>query len=120
MPFARARLLRAAIADGFCLAGALSFPAIIRPCDHAGGRLRQHGRDVARYFAQLSPMRKQRALRREPARDDAPAMAQSAFQPRESLRPRSPSGTVDGWDWFGHSGGLQGYISSTCVYPTRN
>ena len=26
-------------------------------------------------------------------------------------------GSLDGWDWFGHSGGLQGYISRTCVYP---
>jgi len=27
------------------------------------------------------------------------------------------SGTVGRWDWFGHSGGLQGYISRTCVIP---
>jgi hypothetical protein len=27
------------------------------------------------------------------------------------------SGTTAGWDWFGHSGGLQGYISRTCVIP---
>jgi D-alanyl-D-alanine carboxypeptidase len=27
------------------------------------------------------------------------------------------SGSFDGWDWFGHSGGLQGYISRTCVFP---
>ena len=29
------------------------------------------------------------------------------------------SGTFFGWDWFGHSGGLQGYISRTCVYPQQ-
>ena len=29
------------------------------------------------------------------------------------------SGTFLGWDWFGHSGGLQGYISRTCVYPSQ-
>ena len=27
------------------------------------------------------------------------------------------SGKTDGWDWFGHSGGFQGYISRTCVIP---
>ena len=30
------------------------------------------------------------------------------------------SGTSDGWDWFGHSGGLQGYISRTCVLPAQD
>jgi hypothetical protein len=30
------------------------------------------------------------------------------------------SGSLDGWDWFGHSGGLQGYISRTCVYPAQD
>ena len=28
--------------------------------------------------------------------------------------------TLQGWDWFGHSGGLQGYISRTCVYPAQD
>jgi D-alanyl-D-alanine carboxypeptidase len=27
------------------------------------------------------------------------------------------SGSLDGWDWFGHSGGLQGYVSRTSVLP---
>ena len=27
------------------------------------------------------------------------------------------SGVLAGWDWFGHSGGLQGYISRTAVIP---
>ena len=30
------------------------------------------------------------------------------------------SGTTDGWDWFGHSGGLQGYISQTRVFPAQD
>jgi hypothetical protein len=29
------------------------------------------------------------------------------------------SGTLGGWDWFGHGGGLHGYVSSTCVLPAR-
>jgi len=27
------------------------------------------------------------------------------------------SGQTAGWDWFGHGGGFQGYISRTCVIP---
>jgi CubicO group peptidase (beta-lactamase class C family) len=74
--------------------------------------------DVARFFAQLSP--------------DAKRSVLSAGSRREMTRRhwRNPhaslegyyglgimSGTTGGWDWFGHSGGLQGYISRTCVIP---
>jgi D-alanyl-D-alanine carboxypeptidase len=30
------------------------------------------------------------------------------------------SGTTNGWDWFGHGGGLQGYISLTRTYPNQD
>jgi hypothetical protein len=30
------------------------------------------------------------------------------------------SGTLGDWNWFGHSGGLLGYISRTAVVPDRN
>jgi CubicO group peptidase (beta-lactamase class C family) len=86
----------------------------IRP---AGGFV-STGADVARFFAQLSP--------------DAKRSVLSAGSRREMTRRhwRNPhaslegyyglgimSGTTGGWDWFGHSGGLQGYISRTCVIP---
>ena len=29
------------------------------------------------------------------------------------------SGNFGGWPWFGHSGGLQGYITRTCVLPRQ-
>jgi hypothetical protein len=29
------------------------------------------------------------------------------------------SGSTGGWDWFGHTGGFQGYISRTSVIPAR-
>lgn len=29
------------------------------------------------------------------------------------------SGSLGGWDWFGHTGGFQGYVSRTCVIPGR-
>lgn len=74
--------------------------------------------DVARYFAQLAPNAKRSVL--------------SAGSRREMTRKhwRNPhsvlegyyglgiiSGNTAGWDWFGHSGGFQGYISRTSVIP---
>ena len=74
--------------------------------------------DVARFFAQLAPDARQSVL--------------SAASRREMIRKqwRNPhaslegyyglgimSGTTSGWDWFGHTGGFQGYVSRTCVIP---
>jgi D-alanyl-D-alanine carboxypeptidase len=30
------------------------------------------------------------------------------------------SGTFDGWDWFGHSGGFQGYVTRSAVVPEHD
>ena len=30
------------------------------------------------------------------------------------------SGTLNGWDWFGHSGGFQGFITRTSVLPDHD
>ncbi len=73
-------------------------------------------RAISRSFAQRAP---EHHLGREPPRDDAPPLAQSAHQPRADYGLGTISGTFFGWDWFGHSGGLQGYISRTCVYPQQ-
>lgn len=76
--------------------------------------------DVARYFAQLSP--------------NAPASILSALSRREMSRRLWPDdeaslgrhyglGTISGgegdWHWFGHSGGFQGFITRTCVFPEQ-
>jgi CubicO group peptidase (beta-lactamase class C family) len=76
--------------------------------------------NVAQYFAQLAP--------------NAPRSVLSAASRREMTRRhwRNPhvsieryyglgimSGNTEGWEWFGHGGGLQGYISFTCVVPER-
>ena len=76
--------------------------------------------DVARFFAQLAPNAKRSLL--------------SAGSRREMTRKhwRNPnttlegyyglgimSGTTGGWDWFGHTGAFQGYISKTSVIPAR-
>jgi CubicO group peptidase (beta-lactamase class C family) len=76
--------------------------------------------DLAKYFAQLAP--------------DAARSLLSANSRREMTRHhrRNPhssieryyglgvtSGNFEDWEWFGHGGGLQGYISFTCVVPER-
>jgi CubicO group peptidase (beta-lactamase class C family) len=77
--------------------------------------------DVARFFSQLAPNAKRSLL--------------SAASRREMTRKlwRNPdaslegyyglgimSGNTGGWDWFGHTGGFQGYISRTSVIPARD
>jgi hypothetical protein len=77
--------------------------------------------DLVRFFSQLDP--------------DAPRSVLSVASRREMIRPqwRNPhasieghyglgimSGRLNGWDWYGHSGGLLGYISRTAALPKRN
>lgn len=75
--------------------------------------------DLARFFGQLSPTASTSVL--------------SAASRREMIRPQwedrwapaapqtyglgTISGAFDGWDWFGHSGGFQGYLTRTAVVP---
>lgn len=74
--------------------------------------------DVARFFAQLAPNAKRSLLsaasRREMTRKQwrNPHAAIEGYYGLGIM-----SGTVAGWDWFGHSGAFQGYISRTCAIP---
>jgi CubicO group peptidase (beta-lactamase class C family) len=77
--------------------------------------------DLARFFAQLSP--------------EAAASPLSVASRREMTRPQwgNPdtaferhyglgiiSGKLGDWEWFGHSGGLLGYVSRSCVVPKQD
>ena len=89
--------------------------------DRPGRRVRQH-------------RRRHRALLRAALAERATSVLSAASRREMSRRHwRNPmtapeqhyglgtiSGSLDGWDWFGHSGGLQGYISRTCVYPAQD
>ena len=74
--------------------------------------------DVARFFAQLAVNARRSLLsigsRREMTR-------RQWRNPHTSLEGYYGlgimSGNTSGWDWFGHSGGFQGYISRTAVIP---
>jgi CubicO group peptidase (beta-lactamase class C family) len=76
--------------------------------------------DIARFFAQLSPAARNSVLspasRREMSRRH---WRNPLTAPEQYYGLGTISGTLDGWDWFGHSGGLQGYISRSCVYPDQ-
>ena len=76
--------------------------------------------DVARFFAQLAPNAKQSILSAASRRE----MTRKHWRnPHASLEGYyglgTMSGSTGGWDWFGHTGGFQGYISRTSVIPAR-
>jgi CubicO group peptidase (beta-lactamase class C family) len=74
--------------------------------------------DVARFFAQLAPNAKRSVLsaasRREMTRRHwrNPHASQEGYYGLGIM-----SGRLAGWDWFGHSGLFQGYVSRTSVIP---
>jgi CubicO group peptidase (beta-lactamase class C family) len=74
--------------------------------------------DTARFFGQLAPNAKRRVISASSRRE----MTRKQWRnPHASLEAYYGlgimSGNTAGWDWFGHSGGFQGYISRTCVIP---
>jgi CubicO group peptidase (beta-lactamase class C family) len=74
--------------------------------------------DTARFFAQLAPLAKPSVLSAESRREMTrkqwriPQVIEEAYYGFGLM-----SGQTAGWDWFGHGGGFQGYISKTCVIP---
>lgn len=77
-------------------------------------------RDLVRYFAQLSPNAKRSVLSVESRRE---MIRRQWRDPHSSVEHHYGlgilSGSLGGWDWFGHVGGLQGYISRTSVLPDQ-
>jgi CubicO group peptidase (beta-lactamase class C family) len=74
--------------------------------------------DVARYFAQLAPNAKRSVLSAGSRREMTRKHWRNPHGPVEGYYGLGIiSGNVAGWDWFGHSGGFQGYISRTAVIP---
>ncbi|SHL71352.1 CubicO group peptidase, beta-lactamase class C family [Bradyrhizobium lablabi] len=75
-------------------------------------------KDVARFFAQLSPAAKRSVLSANSRRE---MIRKQWRNPHASLEGHYGlgimSGKLAGWDWFGHSGLFQGYVSRTSVIP---
>lgn len=113
VPFARGHSGKTLLGRRLVIPGDNSLDAIAS----AGGFV-STASDVARYFAQLAPNAKRSVLSAASRRE----MTRRQWRnPHASLEGYYGlgiiSGTFHGWDWFGHSGGLQGYISHTCVIP---
>jgi CubicO group peptidase (beta-lactamase class C family) len=77
-------------------------------------------RDLTRYFTQLSPNAKRSVLSVESRREMVRRQWRAPHSSIESYYGLGIiSGSLGDWEWFGHSGGLQGYITRTCVLPDQ-
>jgi len=77
--------------------------------------------DLVRYFGQLAPTARTSILSEASRRE---MVRRQWRNPHSSVEQYyglgTISGSLDGWDWFGHSGGFQGYISRTAVLPSQH
>jgi hypothetical protein len=73
--------------------------------------------DTARFFAQLAPNAKRSVLSVESRRELTRKQWRIVQNAEMHYGLGVASGKTDGWDWFGHGGGFQGYISRTAVVP---
>ena len=77
--------------------------------------------DLARFYAQLSPSAERSVLSVASRREMTRRHWRSAHTNVEEYYGLGTiGGTLNGWDWFGHSGGLPGYISRTAVVPSKD
>lgn len=74
--------------------------------------------DLARFFGQLAPGAANSVLSPASRREMSRPQWRAAHFPVEChYGLGTVSATTDGWAWFGHSGGFQGYITQTAVVP---
>ena len=114
-PFARGHTGRILLGRRLVIPGDFTLNAVAP----AGGVV-STAADVARYFAQLSPKARRSVVSAASRRE----MTRRHWRnPNASIESYygfgTMSGTTNGWDWFGHGGGLQGYISLTRMYPAQ-
>jgi hypothetical protein len=77
--------------------------------------------DLARFFGQLSPSAQTSVLSVASRREMSRPQWRDLWGPVPmSYGLGTISGSFDGWDWFGHSGGFQGYITRTVVVPEQD
>jgi CubicO group peptidase (beta-lactamase class C family) len=73
--------------------------------------------DTARFFAQLAPNARRSVLSVASRHELTRKQWRIVQGPEVHYGLGVASGKTDGWDWFGHGGGFQGYISRTAVVP---
>jgi CubicO group peptidase (beta-lactamase class C family) len=105
-PFARGHLRRYPAGQRFVIPGDNPTHAITS----AGGFV-STAADTARFFAQLAPSAKRSVISAASRRE----MTRKHWRIPQSLEAHYglglAIGQTDGWDWFGHGGGFQGYLS---------
>ncbi|HEX4195926.1 MAG TPA: serine hydrolase domain-containing protein [Caulobacteraceae bacterium] len=75
--------------------------------------------DLARFFGQLSPNAERSVLSVASRREMARPQWKDVWSPLpQGYGLGTISGSFEDWDWFGHSGGFQGYITRTLVVPS--
>jgi CubicO group peptidase (beta-lactamase class C family) len=112
-PFARGHTPRLPVGRRLVIPGDNALNAITP----AGGFV-STAADVARFFAQLAPNAKRSVLSAASRREMTRRHWRSPHSSIESYYGLGiASGSVADWDWFGHGGGLHGYISQTWVIP---
>ena len=115
-PFARGHTGKLPLGRRLVIPGDFSTNAV-RP---AGGFV-STAHDLALYFGQLSPSSEKSVLSVDSRREMTRRQWRNPHSSLESYYGFGiTSGSLDGWDWFGHGGGLQGYISRTAVLPERD
>jgi CubicO group peptidase (beta-lactamase class C family) len=115
-PFARGHSAKLLLGERMIFPGDYSENAIAP----AGGFVATAS-DLCRYFAQLSPRAKRSVLSATSRREMTRRHWRNAHASEEVYYGLGIiSGALDSWDWFGHSGGLPGYISRTAVLPEQD
>jgi CubicO group peptidase (beta-lactamase class C family) len=76
--------------------------------------------DLARFFGQLSPGARNSFLSHASRRE----ISRRQWRVPQALERYYGLGTISGtlgdWEWFGHSGGFQGYITRTSTFPAQH
>jgi CubicO group peptidase (beta-lactamase class C family) len=77
--------------------------------------------DLASFFGQLSPNAETSVLSIASRREMSRPQWKDLWAPlAQTYGLGTISGSFDGWDAFGHSGGFQGYVTRTAVIPTHD
>lgn len=77
--------------------------------------------DLARFYGQLSPRAACRILSVESRREMTRPQWKDAYSPDpRSYGLGTISGAMEGWEWFGHSGGFPGYITRSAAVPAQD
>jgi CubicO group peptidase (beta-lactamase class C family) len=111
-PFARGHTRRQPLGERLVIPGDNSTQAITSAAGFVATAA-----DTARFFAQLAPNAKKSVISVASRRE----MTRKQWRIEQSFEAHYgfglSIGKTDGWHWFGHGGGFQGYISRTAVLP---